>query len=71
MTPDLNFPPSKHIALIKLSSKFQKNKVAVDTLDLLNFDLPCKTSPTRCFRGSPGGIYNIYHHNIYIYFFLI
>jgi len=41
--------------ILKCEQVFQqipKNKVAVDTLDLLNFDLPCKTSPIR---GSPDG----------------
>ena len=49
---------SKFWNILKCEQVFQqipKNKVAVDTLDLLNFDLPCKTSPLRWFRGSPDG----------------
>ena len=58
-TGDLTFEIYKR-AKIKFSVKFQNNKVTVDTLDLLNFDLPCKTSPRRCFRGSPGGRFFFY-----------
>ena len=51
----LKFKSLEYCFDYKIKSRSVFILVAVDTLDILHFDLPCKTSPIRWFQGSPDG----------------